>query len=118
MVSTPELRRLPAVNRLVEQAAAYVPAGTGHDVLVDAARLVLDRTRAAIRAGSAAPTTAALVTEVVDQVRRIFQPSLQPVINATGVIIHTNLGRAPLSGPARQALDMLASGYTLSLIHI
>ncbi len=109
---TPELRKLPAVDRLVEQTALQATVDAPHEVLVEAARAVLDRTRAAIRAGATAPTSDALAAEVIGEIDRLLQPSLQPVINATGVIVHTNLGRAPLSRAARQALDTLSDGYS------
>ncbi len=112
MTTTTELRRLPAVDRLVEQVEMYAPDLARHDVLVEVARAVLDIARAAIRQGALAPSMGVLITGVVHEVRHLFQPSLQPVINATGVIIHTNLGRAPLSDAARAALDALASGYS------
>lgn len=112
MTTTPELRKLPAVDRLVEQATALAPPDARHDVLVAAARTILDRSRAAIRDGAAAPAHDTLVADVLHEIDRLLEPSLQPVINATGVIIHTNLGRAPLSVAARHALDHLSSGYT------
>lgn len=112
MTGTPELRKLPAVDRLVEQATLHAPADAPHDVLVEAARTVLDGARATIRAGAAAPTSDALAAAVIGELNHRLQPSLQPVINATGVIIHTNLGRAPLSRAARQALDNLSGGYS------
>lgn len=112
MTTTPELRKLPAVDRLVDQVAALAPVDARHDVLVAAARTILDQSRVAIREGAAAPATDDLVTAVLHEIDQLLEPSLQPVINATGVIIHTNLGRAPLSLAARQALDHLASGYT------
>ena len=42
----------------------------------------------------------------------LTRPTLQPVINATGVIIHTNLGRAPLSAATQAAMEMAAGGYS------
>ncbi len=107
-----ELRKLPAVDRLVEDTIVYGPVDAPHDVVVAAARTVLDRTRTTVRAGAAAPAHEALIAQVIDEIDRLFQPSLRPVINATGVIIHTNLGRAPLSQAARLALDALSSGYS------
>ncbi len=112
MANTSELRKLPAVDRLVEQVETHAPSLARHDVLVEAARSVLDAARAAVHAGAPAPGTEHLVTQVISEVNRLFRPSLQPVINATGVIIHTNLGRAPLSHHAREALAALSAGYS------
>jgi L-seryl-tRNA(Ser) seleniumtransferase len=64
------------------------------------------------RAESSAPATTDLVAEVLDRARTHFQPSLRPVINATGVIIHTNLGRAPLSPEAQGAMAAVSRGYS------
>jgi L-seryl-tRNA(Ser) seleniumtransferase len=108
-----ELRALPSVDRLLQdEAVAALEARWGHDLVVAAARQVLDTTREAIRAGQAAPDTVALGAAVGERLAAELRPSLQPVINATGVIIHTNLGRAPLSAEARAAMDAVALGYS------
>src|SRR5438094_830630 len=70
----------------------------------------------AIESGDAAVTTAdAATTRIEDDaaaaLRDVFRPSLQPVINATGVVIHTNLGRAPLSEAAIDHVAAVARGY-------
>jgi L-seryl-tRNA(Ser) seleniumtransferase len=54
----------------------------------------------------------ALSQATVDRLNTRLRPSLRPVINATGVIIHTNLGRAPLSAEARAAMEAVALGYS------
>ena len=105
-------RELPAVDRLIGHPAlaaaqAEVPAG----LLVEVAREVLAGARAAIAAGNAAPEADALAAEVAARIAAVTQPSLRPVINAGGVIIHTNLGRAPLS-QAAQAAMIAAAGYS------
>jgi L-seryl-tRNA(Ser) seleniumtransferase len=84
----------------------------GHDVAVDAIRIVLDTTRRAVLSGADAPSGEDLVAAVQRhfQVRHLGQ--LQPLINATGVIIHTNLGRAPLSRAALQAMQAVAGSYS------
>ena len=57
-------------------------------------------------------STAALAEDAVRRLEAAVRGTLHPVINATGVIIHTNLGRAPLSDAARQAMEAVAAGYS------
>jgi L-seryl-tRNA(Ser) seleniumtransferase len=68
--------------------------------------------RVDIRAGGTCPSQTVLVREVAEQLAARLRPTLLPAINATGVIVHTNLGRAPLSGAARVAMDAVALGYS------
>ncbi len=84
-------------------------------LLVAAARAVLARQREAIISTPAGVTDAsagALADAVLREIARSLAPSLQPVINATGVILHTNLGRAPLSAAALERIRETAGGYT------
>ena len=94
------LRDLPSVDELVR--------GTSDPLAVAAAREVLERAREEIRAGSDPGDLQARLDEALAAARR---PALRRVLNATGVLVHTNLGRAPLA-PA--ALDRIAdaSGYS------
>ena len=78
---------------------------------VEAIRRTLDRARQRIAAGEPAPTPEALSLAIVREAQALWQPTLRPVINASGVIIHTNLGRAPLSGAAIAAMQGVAAGY-------
>ncbi len=98
------LRALPAVHEL----AAGLPAP--HALAVDAARAAIDEAREQIRAG-AEPSTD-LAARARELLRAAGQPSLVRVLNGTGVILHTNLGRAPLSAAAREAVTRAASGYS------
>lgn len=106
------LRTLPAVNDLLEQSQPLIEK-YGHDTTADAIRRTLNATRQAILNGDTATPTdnTALLTQVKQTLARQFTPSLRPVINATGVIIHTNLGRAPLSDEARAAVEAVARDY-------
>jgi L-seryl-tRNA(Ser) seleniumtransferase len=83
-----------------------------HDLLVEALRQILDTARQAIVAGQPAAADEALVLQAADVLKEQLRPTLRPVINATGVIIHTNLGRALLSPAARAAMDRVARGYS------
>ncbi len=108
-----ELRKLPSVDRLLqEHSVAELVERWGHELVVAAARQVVDRAREAILAGEACPSSDQLAGRVGVQLAARLQPTLRPAINATGVIIHTNLGRAPLSDQARAAMDAVALGYS------
>ena len=89
----------------------------GRAATTDAVRAVLDRLRKEISAGSLDESRAQLaidgIPEAVErELRRSLGYSLQKVINATGVILHTNLGRAPLAREALDHLISIASGYS------
>ena len=106
-------RQLPSVDRLLQAAElADLQMRYPRERIVAAAREVLGAARAAIERGAPPPGPDGLVEQVVERLQATFRPSLKPVINATGVIIHTNLGRAPLSAATRRAMDAVAAGYS------
>ena len=108
-----ELRKLPSVDRLLqEEAVAALATRWGHELTVEAAREVLEIARETIRGGEPSPRTESLVRQLGERLAAKLQPTLRPAINATGVIVHTNLGRAPLSAEARAAMDAVALGYS------
>jgi L-seryl-tRNA(Ser) seleniumtransferase len=108
-----ELRKLPSVDRLLqERSTQALVEEYGHDLTVEAIRQALDLARQAIMAGQDCPSTDELVEMTRVNLGARSRPTLRPVINATGVIIHTNLGRAPLSAEARAAMELAARGYT------
>jgi L-seryl-tRNA(Ser) seleniumtransferase len=98
------LRQLPSVDALLADASALV-AGYGRPRTVDALRAALAEARAA---GETRPADA-LVARAGELLSR--PPSLRPVLNATGVIVHTNLGRAPLAAHALERARAVAAGY-------
>ena len=100
------LRDLPSVDRLLADERL---AGEPHELAVAAARVVLERAREEIRAGGTAGT---LVDAVLDELARARRPSLRRVLNATGVLVHTNLGRAPLAPAALERVTEVGSGYS------
>ena len=111
-MNTDPRRNLPPVNDLL--AAPALAAWQGrlpHAQLRATARAILDETRAALVAGAAPPSAADLAAAVAARLATATQPGLRPVINASGVILQTNLGRAPLSAAAQAALSG-ATGYT------
>jgi L-seryl-tRNA(Ser) seleniumtransferase len=75
-------------------------------------RQQLVEARQAIAAGQPCPPTDALVESILARADLLLQPTLRAVINASGVIIHTNLGRAPLSAEARAAMEVSSRGYS------
>ena len=105
-------RRLPSVDRLLVTEPLGARAAQGHALAVDAARAALAaRARALPWWISPCPRPSWQRTPCAGW-RRPHTARSIPVINATGVIIHTNLGRAPLSYAARQAMAAVASGYS------
>lgn len=105
------LRELPSVDRVVllaEQQAVDLP----RPLLVEQARRAIEQARQALIGGRAAPALHELVAATLAAARTRTQPSLVPVINASGVIIQTNLGRAPLSRAALDAMQRVGTGYS------
>ena len=103
-MADPRLAKLPAVHALADEAGALATAPRW--ALIEAARRAIATAREAILAGGDAPVTAASVAILAVELAR---PSLRRVINATGVVLHTNLGRAPLADAARAAIDEVAA---------
>ena len=107
------LRSLPSVERIVaSDALAAAVATYGRDLLVELSRDALATARQSIRAGGDAPSEAAIAGDALRRIEALVTPAPRPVINASGVIIHTNLGRAPLSRAALDAADAAARGYS------
>ena len=113
MTSSSELRNLPSVERVVNgtMLSAAVDAH-GREMVVELTREVLNGARKRVLAGSAAPAGEEIAEAVLDLIANLAEPSPRPVINATGVVIHTNLGRAPLSDAALAAADAVGRGYS------
>ncbi len=106
-------RQLPSLDAWLQRAPwPDWAAELGRPLLVAWARQVLEQARAAIAQGAPPPSTDALDARLLQRVETHLLLRTQGVVNATGVVIHTNLGRAPLSRAARQALAQAALGYT------
>jgi L-seryl-tRNA(Ser) seleniumtransferase len=105
------LRDLPSIDALLRASAALLNC-YGHDQVTATLRLVVDSARGAALEGAPVPSEAELVARAAEALARAAQPTLRPVINATGVILHTNLGRAPLSDKALAALAAVGGGYS------
>jgi L-seryl-tRNA(Ser) seleniumtransferase len=108
------LRRIPAVDELLSrQNLRTLEAQTGHRLLLEATRKVLNDVREKIASGSSANVAVEwLEQEIIKEAEAAAGFSLHPVINATGVILHTNLGRAPLAEEALHHLAEAAAGYS------
>src|SRR5579872_5474072 len=109
------LRKIPSVDELLAMPALGGLANrVGRELIVDAARSVLERVREEIRLGLSmqAVERDALAAAIAANVALLLTPSLRPVINATGVILHTNLGRAPLAESAIEHIRKTAGQYT------
>ncbi len=108
------LRELPSIDKLlglpitIDLAEEY-----GRSLTLEALRASLEETRQAILAGENGqiPATALLVQTARERLEEMLLPTLRQVINGTGVIIHTNLGRAPLSQTTLHAIEAAAMGY-------
>jgi len=106
MPGRPTLRDLPSIDRLLADERL---AGEPHELAAAAARTVLERAREEIRAGrDPGPLAEAVLDELADTRR----PRLRRVLNATGVLVHTNLGRAPLAEEAIARVVEVGSAYS------
>lgn len=83
-----------------------------HALAVEAARTAIERAREAVKEGAEAPSVATISAEAETILEELARPSLRRVVNATGVILQTNLGRAPLSERAMAAMAEAARDYT------
>ena len=107
------LRQLPSVNELLQAPASQqFIIQFSHDLVVYAIRTSLAQARTSILAGASCPSPADLLAQAENILHKEQQPHLHSVINATGVIINTNLGRAPLSQEALQAVQTVSQGYS------
>lgn len=109
-------RKLPSVDELTKSLPELV-AREGATAVAEAARDVLARLRQEIAANRISASGVDLALEglrdaVARQLLRSLQYSLKPVINATGVVLHTNLGRAPMAAGALERVSRIAAGYT------
>ncbi len=120
-MGTELLRMLPSVDEVLRDARLVKELeGQPRSVVVQAVRDVLERERRRLLAGLRPDDEnkgkefilEQTVRETLCAVRQSARPNLRPVINATGVVLHTNMGRALLSERARQAINDVASSYS------
>ncbi len=109
------LAGIPKIDILLQDdRMAQATEQWGRASVVDALRFVTEAFRQDILAGrqDSAPEAAEIIPAALRRLERSSTPSLRPVINGTGVVLHTNLGRAPLSPRAQRAVMDIARGYS------
>jgi L-seryl-tRNA(Ser) seleniumtransferase len=108
-----ELRKLPSVEIMLqrEELQPYIQE-RGHTLVAQSIRDTIDASRRQIANGDPSPSMEQLLEAVLSELGARGAPIIRRVINATGVIIHTNLGRAPLSENTRAAMELAAQGYS------
>src|SRR5262245_2610644 len=108
-------RKLPKVHDVLQlESVQALCRDHAHGVVADAVRRELDELRQRLARGETPDgrlTAAAVGERVAGRLARDFRPKLRPVINATGIVLHTNLGRAPAAEAAAQAAYEAARGY-------
>ena len=114
-MSDDPLRQIPSVNDVLA-AAEIQPLSQdhAHDLIVAAVRAELAQLREQIRRGDGvdgASSVASIAARVADRLGRELRSKLRPVINATGIVLHTNLGRSPIAEEAARAAHEAAHGY-------
>jgi L-seryl-tRNA(Ser) seleniumtransferase len=108
-----QLRSLPSVDVLLQDPALRdLVEAHGRELAVEAIRTSLADARCSILDGHPAPSPGALLVRIGELVQASVRPTLRPAINATGVVIHTNLGRAPLCAAALEAMVAVGRGYS------
>jgi L-seryl-tRNA(Ser) seleniumtransferase len=110
-----EFRNLPSVDQVLAHERIRQLAenrGYPHSLLVSLARESLDSARRTIAGGGPSPAIDEIVEAVSSRLQSLETFRLRPVVNATGVLLHTNLGRAPLSREATEAISVIAADYS------
>jgi len=110
---SPELRKIPKADRLLEAAeSAGLVGRLGHAAVMEAVRAALDELRERVLAGGECPEWPEIERALLRRLQGSARGSLRRLINATGVVIHTNLGRAPLSEETLAAMREIGGGYS------
>jgi L-seryl-tRNA(Ser) seleniumtransferase len=110
-----EFRNLPSVDQVLAHESIrqlIEDRGYPHSLLVSLVRETLDGARRIIAGGGPSPAIDEIVEAVSSRLQSLETFRLRPVVNATGVLLHTNLGRAPLSREATEAISMIAADYS------
>ena len=108
-----DFRRLPSVDKLLSEPGIQALAERyPHELIVDFTRQQIEAERKAISSGKPMSSLDEIVAGVIAQVKKLEAPGLRPLINATGVVLHTNLGRAPISREAIAAMEIISRSYS------
>ncbi|MBT3391127.1 MAG: L-seryl-tRNA(Sec) selenium transferase [Chloroflexi bacterium] len=110
---TSDLRNLPSIDKLLNesQPQAWI-SEYGRSLTLDALRIVLDDVRKSVLDGGALPEVDSILGDAEAKLQNWVAPTLIGLINASGVIVHTNLGRAPLSAAALAAAQSVSTSYS------
>ena len=116
MTDTPNtelLKQLPQVEEVLQSPELTSLEGIPRDIITDAVRAQIDALRQRILSG-AEPSieTSEIAQAAAARAAGLSQPSLRRVINASGVIIHTNLGRSVMAQEAIEAVNEVIAGYS------
>ena len=110
---TTQFRGLPSVDRVLsDERVQRLVDEYSHQAVLELVRVRLDEARGTIKEGRRAPGIDEVVASVEERAASRWHAWPYPVINATGVILHTNLGRAPLSDEAIEAIEQASRGYS------
>jgi len=111
-MSKVDLSLIPSVDTILQSPSADTLINTaGRELAVKAIRQSLDHIREKMLSGLPLPDVDVIIKEANKFAREWVQPSLYPLINASGIILHTNLGRAPLSDDTIQAMQGISASY-------
>jgi L-seryl-tRNA(Ser) seleniumtransferase len=107
-----DLRSIPSVDAILRTAKGQeLSAQFGHNLSVSAVREVLSAMRQTAKGSEEIPSAAQIISTAERLASSWIRPSLVPVINASGIILHTNLGRAPLSAETIAAMEAISGAY-------
>jgi L-seryl-tRNA(Ser) seleniumtransferase len=105
-------RQLPSVDKVIsEQSVRKYLKLFKQEVVVEIVRRNIDDARSHIQRGKNPPSLKEIINNIALHLDLLNNPGLKPVINATGIIIHTNLGRAPLSKDTIKAMEIASVGF-------
>lgn len=108
-----DYHRLPSIDALINHPDGQgLVAQFGRDLALQSLRETLEKKRHAVKPPEESPDLASIFIETRQTLEKWLQPSLRAVINASGIIVHTNLGRAPLSDEALDAIQAIAAEYS------
>lgn len=108
-----ELKNIPSVDVLLKEENIHkLIEQFGRDLTLKALRLALSYFREDVRSGSNVPDAVEITTLTKATLKGWLRPSLLPVINASGIILHTNLGRTPLSKETISAMQAVSNSYS------
>jgi L-seryl-tRNA(Ser) seleniumtransferase len=107
-----QFRNIPSVDRLIsDERIKRLEKEYSHDLVLELARQHLSDVRVRISQGKSSPSFDQLIDSICNLVESTVETTMRPVINATGVILHTNLGRSPISHEATAAVEECARRY-------